>query len=488
MTKMKLFFFVSLLIFSVAHAQPTTSTKEIYLTQALVTELALNQGYRTKEVNLQYQTYRFNVAQTLSGYDWSVGVDFGYQYDKSVGLLTSGTTPLVNKYEQYKTILTLNKPFTTGTLLGVQVNRVSQKSDLDPVITLPPPNNQINDSAGILIEQSLWQNFFGNADHATVKAANDTYEAQKILRANDLENVVLEAIRQYWTTYAAQESLKEAIVSRDRYKKLVTAVQRKTSLGYSNPGDLPQAQAEFETREQAVKSASTFYANNLTTLITLLNLDPATTEIKFDSSTQLPALPNLPPKKTDELRAVRSQKLKVEAAKENLDASKSKSHPTLNLVGQAYTTGWGENTKDSTSQLTSADRPKYYIGLKFRYNFGSDIQTEDINNKKINKDLEEARLNLQTLTAQDSQSQAERRAQETYALAVSSQKQKDFREKAAQELNRSYAQGRTDISILITAMNNFVAAEVQLIQAIGNYHIALNEWSATRDELIPDAP
>lgn len=464
----------------------TATGKEISLNQKLVAELALSQGYRTKEVNLQYQTFRLSVAQTMSAYDWVVGAETGYQYDKSVGLLNGGTTQLDNKYQQYKTVLTLNKPFTTGTLLGVQLNRLSQQSDIDPINTNPPPDNQTSDSAGILIEQSLWQNFFGNADRATVNAANYTYNAQEILRANDLEDVVLEAIRQYWTTFAAQENFKESIVSRDRYKKLVDAVKRKTSLGYSNPGDLPQAQAEFETREQAVKSASTFYLNSLTTLITLLNLDPVA-DVKFEANTLLPAVPKLPPKNIDDLRVIRSQKLKVEAAKENLDASKSKSHPTLNFVGQAFTSGWGENSQDSYSQLTSGDRPRYYVGLKFKYNFGSDIQNEDIINKKINKDLEETRLSLQTLNAQDFQNQAERRVQETYALALSAQKQKTFREKAAQELNRSYSQGRTDISILITAMNNFVTAEVQYIQAVGNYHIALNEWAATRDELIPDA-
>ncbi len=465
---------------------PTATGKEISLNQKLVAELALSQGYKTKQVNLQYQTYRLTVAQTLSTYDWVVTAETGYQYDKSIGLINGGSTPFDNTYQQYKTTLTLNKPFTTGTILGVQVNRLSQQADVDPLVQNPQPSNQTNDNAGILLEQSLWQNFFGNADRATVNAANYAYDAQEILRANDLEDVVLEAIRQYWTTFSAQENFKEAIISRDRYKKLVDAVKRKTSLGYSNPGDLPQAQAEFETREQAVKTASTDYLNNLTTLITLLNLDPAA-DVKFETNTLLPAVPKLPAKNIEDLRAIRSQKLKVEAAKENLDASKSKSHPTLNLVGQAFTSGWGENSQDSYSGLTSGNHPKYYVGLKFKYNFGSDVQSEDIINKKINKDLEETRLSLQTLTVQDSQNQAERKVQETYALALSAQKQKTFREKAAQELNRSYSQGRTDISILITAMNNFVTAEVQYIQAVGNYHIALNEWAATRDELIPDA-
>ena len=260
-----------------AAAKPSTgSSKEITLTQKIVAELALKQGYRTKEVNLQYQTYRLPVVTTLSAYDWNVNVATGYLYDKSRVLLGSGTVPLENKNQQYLTTASLTKSFLSGTQATVELARTSQETDWDPIIAGPAPENQTLDKAGIILEQSLWANFFGNADRANVNSANLNYDAQEILRANDLEDVVLEAIRQYWTTFAAQENFKETIVSRDRSKKLVDAVKRKTSLGYSNPGDLPQAQAELEVREQAVKTASTVYLNNLTTLITLLNLDSAT--------------------------------------------------------------------------------------------------------------------------------------------------------------------------------------------------------------------
>jgi outer membrane protein TolC len=462
------------------------SNKGLNLNQKLVAELSLSQGYKTKEVNLQFQTYRLTVIQNMSIYDWTLGLDSGYQFDNSTNLISFGNTPFNNKYKQYKTNILLNKSLNTGTLLGLEYARNSQQSNIDSTFTTPPPDNQTFDNLGLTLEQNLWANYFGTADRAISNSVLNSFEAQNILRANNLEEVVLEAIRQYWTTYTAQENFKEAMSSRDRYKKLVDAVKRKTSLGYSNPGDLPQAQAEYESREQAVKSTSTSYLNNLSTFITLLKLDP-NTEIEFDVEKNLPSVPKLPSKNIEELRSVRSQKYKVEAAKENLIASKSKSAPTLNLVGKIYSTGWGENSQDSYSAVISTSRPKYYIGFKLNYNFGSDIQNEDLINKKINADLEETHLKLQTLQALDIQIQSERKVHETYSLALSTEKQRIFREKAVQEINRSYSQGRTDISILITAMNNFVNAELAYIQAIGSYHIALNEWASVRDELIPES-
>lgn len=458
--------------------------KEITLSQKTVAELVLKQGPKTLEVNLKYQQFRLAPVQALSVYDWKVTAETGFEYDKSASLLTT-TSQNNNKYERYKTTVNLQKPFTTGTLLGLELSRLSQKVDLDAFTTNPPPSQQTLDSAGLILEQSLLGNFFGVADRGNVNAAELTYQANNIARANELEDVVLEAIRQFWNSYVAQENFRESVNSRDRYKKLVEAVKRKTSLGYSNPGDLPQVQAEFETREQRVKSSSTEYLKNVENLLTLLALEPGT-EVKFEIPKDIPPVPKLTEKKVEDLRLVRSQKLRVEAAQEALSASESLSYPTLNFVGKVYTTGVDESSENSYSELVSGTRPKYYAGLKFQYNFGSDVQNETVINRKLTKDLESTRLQRQLMETQDLESQAQRKVQSTYAIAQSSQRQREFRDKASQELNRSYTQGRTDISILITALNNYFDSEVQYIRAVGDYAIALNEWAAARDELIPD--
>ncbi|WP_413558215.1 TolC family protein [Bdellovibrio sp. HCB209] len=472
---------------STAFAQqaPVAAPKVVVLSQKKVAELALQQGYRTQEVNLEYQQKKLPFAETLSKYDFVLDAATGYELDKQAQQLNSQTLDPRNKIERYNTTFSLKKPFTTGTLATIELNRLSLNADYDVNLPQQPPSNQTLDRAGIILEQAILGNFFGVADRGTVNAAENNYKASEILRADDLENVVLESIRQFWTAYIAQENFKEAVSARDRYKQLVDTVRRKTSLGYSNPGDLPQAQAELETREQTVKLTSTEYLAAVENLLTALALDPKS-EIKFEMSTMLPAMPSLPQKKTEDLRAIRSQKLKVQAAEDSLSASKSLSYPTLNVVGKAYTTGVGEKSEDSYSELTGGNRPDYYVGLRFAYNFGSDVQNERIVYNKLNRDLEQTRLSRQLVEVEDKNTQAERKAQAAYSVAQSAEKQKGFRERAVTELNRSYSQGRTDINNLIIALNNAFTAEVQYITAVGNYHIALNEWAASRDELIPD--
>ncbi|KYG62606.1 transporter [Bdellovibrio bacteriovorus] len=476
--------FLALLSTTAMQGAYAQAPKEITLSQKSVAELVLKQGPKTKEVNLRYQTLRLTPVQALSAYDWNLAIESGFEYDKSVGLLQT-SDPVNSKYERYKTTASVQKNFTSGTLLGVELSRLSQKVDTEGFASNPPPAQQTLDSAGLILEQALLGNFFGVADRGTVNAAELTYEAQTVARANELEDVVLEAIRQFWNSYVAQESFKEAVNSRDRYKKLVDAVKRKTSLGYSNPGDLPQVQAEFETREQRVKTTSRDYLNAVENLLTLLNLDPGT-NVKFEIPNDIPAVPKLVEKKVEELRLIRAQKLRVDAAKESLVAAESLSYPDLDFVGRVYTTGVDEDAGDSYSEVVSGTQPKYYMGLRFRYYFGSDLQNETVINRKMTKDLEETRLHRALLEAQDLEFQAERKVHAAYAIAISTKKQREFRERASQELNRSYNQGRTDIQILITAMNNYFDSEVQYFRSLGDYAIALNEWAAARDELIPD--
>lgn len=461
--------------------------KTVTLTQKQVAELVLQQGPKTKEVNLKYQTYKIDVVRTLQVYDWQLNAETGFEYDKMVALLNNGTTETSSKYERYRTTLGLSKQLaTTGTILGVDVSRLSQNISPDASITNPPPSNQTLDIATLNLTQPLLANSFGLASRANVTAAEKRYEAQEIMRANELEEVVLSAIRQYWNTYVSQENFKETVAARDRYKTLVDAVRRKTNLGYSTPGDLPQIQAEFEGREQLVKAASTEYLKNMEDLVTLLGLE-AGTEVVFNVPKDIPDVPKLTPKDPQTLRNIRSLKLSIEAADENLTYWKSSSYPFLDFVGKLTTTGRDEDSEGSFSEMTSGNRPGYYVGLRFNYHFGSDSQNEEIINAKLQKDLAETQLGRTLSETQDQESQKERAAQAAYAVALSAERQRGYRDRAAKELTKTYNQGRTDISILITALNNFFSSEVVYQRAIGEYHISLNEWAAVRDELIADA-
>lgn len=468
------------LIFNV-HAQTPTpgSGATVSLSQKDVAEMVLKTSAQAREVALRYEQTRLAAVLPLAAYEWKLTAATGYQEDKTENLARVGNY----KIDSYTTTIGLSKSLLTGTNLTLSAQRISQKTDEAP--TAPTYPDLTYDNVGVTLEQAIWGNFLGVGDRANMRAAELTYEAGIVGRANDLEDVVLNGLRQFWNTYVAQENFREALAARERYEKLVASVKKKNSFGYTTPGELSQVQAEYEGRIQAVKTASLDYLLNLDQLLNLLEL-PTGTEISFVVPREIPAVPKLPEKGYEALRTVRAQKLKVQSAQEALTYAQSKDRPLLSLVGQLNSSGVDESAESAYAELNAGAHPMYYAGLKFSYSFGDGVTKEDVSNKRAALALEELRLKKTFDNERDKAQEAERKVSATFIIAESAVKQKDLRNKAVQELTRSYNQGRTDISVLIDAINRLLTTEVQSVRALGDYQIALNEWAAARDELIPD--
>ncbi|MFN7728565.1 MAG: TolC family protein [Bdellovibrio sp.] len=461
---------------------PAPGRPVLILTPRDVAHRILNDSDRAKEVNYNADLIRLPYAQVLSKYDFSVYFETGYQRSKveSVGGNASSDMDQSNL-----TTFTLQKSFSTGTTAHIEFTRNQTRYDLLATAPVTFVDRYTQNIAGLTLTQNLWGNFFGMADRAEVSSAEKYYMASRVTRANDLQTLVLEALEAYWTAYVAQETFQESLSSRDRYEKLVSSIRRKSSFGYSSPGELPQIQAEFEIRQQTVKTASANYLQALDSLATLLRIPPGT-EIQFQSSEELPPPPKLGPVEIDKLRAVKSARLRKEAAESSYDGSKSRNRADLSLVGKVYTSGLDETDSGADNEFLAGTRPRSYVGIRYQYTFGSGLREEDILNKKLTKDLEATRFERMRLETSDQLLNLERQIQANYNVAVSSKNQRVLREKAINELNRTYAQGRTDIAILIEAMNKYFNSEIDLIRSIGNYQIALNRFAALRDELIPD--
>lgn len=457
----------------------TATAAPLRLSQREVAELILKQGPAAQEVTYRYEQLRLPVFLANSILDWRVVVESGFQRTESESINLFNITG-----EEFRTTARLQKSLLTGTELSLNASRVSQKTDT-PINNRPPQLTE--DIVGLEIQQALWGNSFGWGDRARVRQAEYDYEASVGLRVNELEEVVLDGLRQFWNTYVAQENFRSAVAARDRYERLVTAVRRKNNLGYANPGEFSQVQAEYELQVQTVKRTSTEYLRALDGLVTSLGLPPGT-EIEFSVSKEIPPLPSLPPREISDLRSVQSQELKVKAAQEAISLARSNEKPMVNLVARASAVGVDESASAAYAEMSSISQPTYYAGVRFSYNFGSGVLDEDIRAKRAALSLEETRLRLTQAREKDRHLDAERRVSAAYGIAESAQKAQQFRERAVNELNRTYNQGRTDIRILIENLNQLFNAEVQTIRALGEYQIALNEWAAFRDELIPNAP
>lgn len=452
---------------------------EVVLTQKKVAELVLK-SYQAENVNYQSELAREQSATALSTYDFKLKAETGYEESR----LDAFTDVTLLKNQSYLTSVTLQKPFFTGTLVGLEYTRTSVRPDWAPSATNTYASQTL-DLFGLTLEQDLIANFLGRADRAKVRAAERTLESIQVVRADQLQNLVLSGIGTFWDTYVAQENFQESLNSRDRYSKLAATVKRKSSYGYTAPGELARVQAELESREQNVKTQSALYLAKLDSLRTLLKL-PESTEIKFDVKERIPPLPQLPKIDITKLRAYRSEELKTKAAKDQAIEASSNSYPDLSFVGKVYTNGADRKPEGAWSEMVAGSHPKYYVGLKLEYQFGSGYKDEIALIRNMNAALADSRMANTVRETKDRELDLQRNVQASYGIALSAKTKKDLLEKAAQELTRSYNQGRTDISNLIESLNLYFASEVALSRAVGDYQIALNRWAAFRDELIPD--
>lgn len=448
---------------------------KVKLTPDEAAHLAAKGTLRSKEVDQRYQSFALRPYEVLSAFDWKLTAETGFERDRAKALTTSGDPD----YSRHRTTVNLGKSLLTGTLLSFEYAKIAQTNS-----ATVPDTNLNSDTLGFSLEQSLWGNFFGVADRALISSAETEYQSTLLLRSNELEDLVLETLRLYWNTYVAQKSFNEAIQAKARYEKLVVAIRRKSSVGYASPGEFSQIQAEFETRNQNIQTTSLEYLQSLESLVTMLGLPPQT-EIDFIVPQDLPPIPHPTPQSLEQRRALRAQKMKVDAAQDALKAAESRKYPNLNLVGRYAGSGLSDSGGVSQNDALTGKNPKYYVGIKLQYNFGSGIQEQTELNRRVTLDLEQTRLQRQGLEEKDRDQQIQRKVTSTYEVVQSTKVQRQHRDRAVQELTRTYNQGRTDISVLIDALNKYFAAEVQHVRAIADYHIALKEWAAARDELLP---
>jgi outer membrane protein TolC len=458
----------------------------LVLTPQKVAEIVLQQSPKAKETRWTFQLNDLAPIEVASRFDWLTGLETGFTDSKLESLSSTG----VLKDQQYLTKYLLQRNFITGTKLEFSYSRTSVKTELAANSTRSTPPNQTQDLLGLKLEQNLLRNFFGSADRAELLAAQKNAKAAKLTEFDSLQSLVLEALALFWQAYIAQENFKETVAARDRYEQLVTVVKRKASLGYANPGELPQVQAEYENRVQAVKLESLDYLEALDKLVTLLNL-PSGTEVDFSVSDKIPAPPDFAGKEgatkkvdVENLRSLRALREKIAALNSSIRASVSRGYPDLSLIGRYSTAGVNESAQDSFNEMTSGIQPEYYIGLRFAFTFGSGSTTAEVRHKTLQKQIEESKLSRGLLERRDLIMQSERKVLATYGVALSTKRQKELREKAAQEIQKSYNQGRVDISILIDSLNKFFASGVSHTRAIGDYQLALNQWNAAKDEMI----
>lgn len=465
-------------VFLVLTAFPLSASASIKLTPQDVADLALSKSRRAKVEEYTAQKSYLTLQNALGTYDLKFSFTPSYEMNEAENLQLMG-----NLRERTQTLRSaISKQFSTGTNLALEFTNMQQSAVMRP--NSPGSPNITLNSAQVSLRQSIWQNAFGYADRLGEEIGRGTVEAALETRDQNLQTVLLDALRLYWSTYVAERQLKDNIAAREKYQLLIQNVRRKAGFNLQAPGELPRLQAELQGVEQKIKRSSATYLNSLQELLTALQLE-TNEPVEIAAPMEIPPVPKLAAKSIDGLRSIRIAEKNLENARKTLLQTKSRNHPTLDLVLKAKATGVDDDSGASLAEMQAATKPYYYIGLHFETPFwGSEKKRGEIANAEVNLRLAEVEFQMKKEEARNKLAASERDVASLYAIAKSAVETVEYRERVVRDLDRAYNQGRQSLVELIRAYNELFAAQQERADAIGKYHIALNELAAARDELV----
>lgn len=456
---------------------------EIRIDPQYVVSRILGEGYVSKTIDLTAQRAFTAYYKTYGLYDWTVNGSAGFEDSRIQSL--SGGGNLRDKSTIWSAAL--SKRIPTGTTFDIDFTRTQQNSTFRPTSTTTRPGYVVYDVAGITVTQDLLGNFFGIAERKNLRVAEQQVEAAALLKKEQQEQLVLDALKLFWDTYVAKESLREAVFQRDKYEALVKEIQGRSRVGFGAPGDLPKARAEFGAQVRNVKSSSYSYLENLDRLLTAMRLGESERrgELYFEVREDLPEQPSLAIPPVDELRAVRVNQSRYESAElAKRSADLSADWPELFLEGKAGYTGLESTQGKAFASMTSGNHPVYSVTLNLNYRFFSAQNKSVKNDAGVN--FEQAFNDL--LAEKDEQRRLITAAMEkvrfTHVAAVSAIDETRQWELAVKEQEKSYRQGRLDFSQLIQDYNSYYRSRANRIRAIGDYQIALHAYAAAIDQLV----
>ena len=446
-----------------------------------VVDDALSKGRQAKAEDLTAQRSYLSLGNALGALDLNFTLIPYYQYNAAQNL--SGSANLLDRTLSLQAIL--SKKFMTGTTLSLEYDTTRQTSTLSQLaIQQSRPPTADMDVVTVSVRQPLVRDFFGYGERLAVEIAQGSIQSALNTRDKNIENIVLNAMTLFWNAFVAEQSLKENVNAREKYQQLVGNVRRKQSFNMTAAGELPRLQAELEEADQRVKSSSSDYLNAIDALKTAMQLQ-TTESIELEIPDTLPPVPKLPAKDIEQLRVIQIAQTNLKNAERQKNLTHNTSLPQVDVVARAASTGEAQDPGRSYAELVSTDAPTFYVGLEVRTPIDSYL------NRALNTDaavqLAQAQneLGVQRDLIRDQLVQFDRQVAANYEVANSTIDEVKQREREVRDLESAYRQGRQPLVELIRGYNDLFASQLSRANAIGKYHISLNQLAATRDELVP---
>jgi outer membrane protein TolC len=467
---------IILLFFSL----PSNADSATQLSPQDVVNILFHKSLKKEDLITNYRIAEALESQASGVYDPYATVDLGYTLDAMESL-----NGLSNEEDRTLILaLKLGKVFSSGTNFSFTFQRTHQDSLLGSFSQNLRPPVQFQNTLRLELEQPLWNNAWGVNTQRQVQRAKFELKKAKMDQLEEIENLALTSLRLYWDTYVAKESLNSARSAREKYKYLGEIVRRKQRVNLISPGEYNQVLAESAVQEQLVKEASAEYLRLSEVLYaTLYDEDKNFDDIEFVIKDLIPPLPKVEALNIASLRAHRKNEVASEISQSELAEARNASRPILNLVARTQISGVEQQESEAVSDMLSGAHPEYYIGLNLQTTLSGVQSQGKVEEKELRRLLAQSQIRQSALELGRQERHLARLAQATHQVAEIASETYVYRKKAVDEQERGFIQGRFALSQLTRSFVDLFQAETRKIRAVGNYHMALHEWAASRDEL-----
>lgn len=462
-----------------AVAGAAESPKIQELTPQMVVDAILTKSFEAENIRLKAQEAYVIKEEGLAKYDFNLTANAGYRYDEAETL--SGLDNPIDK--TFTAGMTFKKKISTGTEILIGYDHWAQSSVLNPIVASTRTPRLASDYAFLELRQSLWRNAFGISDRADLSILRAQFANSNLVKQEDTENLVLSAMRAFWNAYVAQTQLQDAIKARQQYKDLISLVQRRGRFGLDKGGEYAEVMAEYTDADSRVKSASQAYLQEIKNLEVWMGVE-FDGDVQFKAGDTLPPLPKLTEVKIENLRRIRISESRMQQATDNLRMGKWQSKAKLDLVARAGTTGVDEKATTAYSEFVSGNKPDYFVGLEFATAIDSSAARAVEARSRVNYDRESNNLRLARLDVARDLILKATQMEGAFAVANSAIESEKYRSRTAREKEVEYRQGRLPLRELLKTYKDYFDSQSRKVRAIGDYHIALNDMAAERDELV----
>lgn len=362
------------------------------------------------------------------------------------------------------TNLGLSKKFSTGTLLSLTA--LTTKLDYEQPVT-PGNTGYSTGGLGLVVQQSLWKDFFGVAIRMRRERESLTSQLERLGYELQRRITLIQAEADFWDYMVAQEDLKLKQANFDRAKKLDQWTSNRVSNGISDQTDLLQVRALANLRALELATATQLVKTREAKLKENIDFAPneQLPDVKADMAQTRPYVLNLSKSKNivkiDTYLTSLEAAVKQKVSEEVVDSLK----PDLTFLGKYNTSSYNVDHSTMQNNMTSTNRPVTYVGLSLSWLFGSDAKSAQLSAAKKEALASRLKADQARITGENSWLDLLRQYELTKQNVLTLEKIAQLQRDRARAEQAKFTKGRTITSNVVNAETDAAQAEVNYLSA-----------------------